>query len=55
MQPDKARVTVIGSKPTLMHALFGAKSDLPTLSAEQLRSALTELGVPRLSYSMIAQ
>lgn len=53
MQPDKARVTVIGSKPTLMHALFGVKTDLPSLSAEQLRTALTELGVPRLSYSII--
>lgn len=55
LPPDKARVTVIGSKPTLMKALFGADTDLPSLSAEQLRSALTELGVPRLSYSMIAQ
>lgn len=53
LPPDKARVTVLGSKPSLMQALLGVKTDMPSLSAEQLRSALTELGVPRLSYSMI--
>lgn len=54
LPPDKARVTVLGSKPTLMQALMGVDTKMPEISAEQIRSALTELGVPRLTYSMMA-
>ncbi len=55
LSPDKVHVTVLGSKPTIMQALLGADTDLPTMNAEQVRSALTELGVPRLSYTMIVR
>ena len=53
ISPDKAHVTIIGAKPSLLNAIMGASSDVPTPSAEQIRSALLELGVPRLSYSMM--
>ena len=52
LPPDKVHVTVLGAKPTFMQALLGADTDLPTMNAEQVRSALTQLGVPRLSYTM---
>jgi len=54
LQPDKVRVTILGAKPTLMQAIMGVKTDLPTLSTEQVRSALLDLGVPRISYSITA-
>jgi protease IV len=52
LPPDKVHVTVLGAKPTFMQAVMGVDTKLPTLNAEQVRSALTDLGVPRLSYTM---
>lgn len=52
LPPDKVHVTVLGAKPTFMQALLGADTKLPTMNAEQIRSALTELGVPQISYTM---
>ncbi len=50
---ETPRVTVIGKHRTLVEALMGAeRSELPTLSAEQVRSWILEMGVPRLSYSI---
>jgi protease IV len=52
LPPDKVRVTIIASKPSLMQAIMGVKTDMPALSTEQVRSALLDLGVPRISYSL---
>jgi len=52
LPPDKVRVTVLGSKPSLMQAIMGVKTNMPSLSTEQMRSALLDLGVPRISYSL---
>ena len=55
LTPDKVRVTVIAPKPTFMQALLGADTKLPELNAEQVRSALTEMAIPRLSYQLNVQ
>lgn len=52
LPPDKVHVTMLAMKPTFMQAVLGADTKLPTMNAEQVRSAMTELGVPRLSYTM---
>ncbi len=55
LNPDEVRVTVLGAKPTLMQAILGAEVKLPTLDAEQVRNAVTELGMPRISYTMMSR
>jgi len=55
LNPDTTPVTLIGAKPTLMQALLGAEAKLPSLSAEQVRSAITEMGVPQISYTMLSR
>ncbi|GAB4189779.1 MAG: hypothetical protein Kow00105_04180 [Phycisphaeraceae bacterium] len=52
LDPEKTKVTVLSSKPSLMEALLGVRAEPPTISTEQIRKALLELGVPRLSYSI---
>ncbi len=53
LDPATVRVTVLGPKPTFMQAILGADTKLPELSAEQVRSAMTEMGTPQLNYQMM--
>ena len=55
LNPDQVRVTVLGAKPSVIQAILGADTKLPSLDAEQVRSTMTELGAPRISYTMMSR
>lgn len=53
---DSLHITVLGKHRSVIDTLIGAKqTELPTFSAEQARTMLTELGVPRLEYMIMTR